>query len=131
MEETTAKPAQTGFRIPNWLVKGYLILATAISIFVAVLHFYEYRDLVTHSDPTVPHWPSLVFALTSLVAIVFFAALWFDKRWGLIGYVALVIINILINLYLQVPISEIARGMGGFAIFVFIFSTRFRQLKMT
>jgi hypothetical protein len=128
MEETKAKPTHTGFRIPNWLVKGYLILATAISIFVAVLHFYDYRDLVIHSDPTVPHWPSLVFGLTSLSAIIFFAALWFDKRWGLIGYIALVLINILISLSIQVPFSEIARGLGGFGLFIAIFGTRLRQM---
>ncbi len=121
---TTTKPV-----LANRLIKAYLIFAAIVNAYVTLRLFEIWRDLTTHSDPNLPHWPFLVLTLLGFLGIVSLGGLWFWKKWGYVGYLSVSLISMLVTLMgLKAPMGSVVTSVTGLGIFVAIFTPRLKEM---
>jgi Na+/melibiose symporter-like transporter len=112
----------------NKLIKGYIIFMVAMNLIATIMIFNTYRDLSTHSDPTLPHWPFLLLSLLGLVAIAALYGLWRNQRWGFLVYLGVNLTAALITFFvLKTPPSP--ASLAGLALFLGVFAPRFRNMS--
>jgi hypothetical protein len=87
----------------------------ALAIFMALGNAWSayrcletYRDLDAHFDPTDPHWPFLVLALSAALNVAFLAAVCARIRWGLFAF--------LVSNLIATPLVFWLRGFGPIII---------------
>lgn len=115
-------------KMTNRLIKGYIIFMALMNAIASVMLFNTYRDLSTHADPNLPHWPFLFLSIMGLVALVALYGLWNWKRWGFITYLAITGISLLITMVVlrTVPTPMSLVGLG---VFLAVFAPRFKQMS--
>jgi hypothetical protein len=120
-------PKKMNPKIVNRLIKGYIILMALVNIFAAVFLFDTYRDLSTHDDPTLPHWPFLFMSIMVLPALAALYGLWNNKRWGFITYLGITVVSILIT-FVALKTLPSPGSYGGFTIFLLVFGRRYKNM---
>jgi hypothetical protein len=125
--QTTASNGANG-KIINRLIKGYIIFMAAMNAIATVMLFNTYRDLSTHSDPTLPHWPFLFTSLLGVGVLVGLYGLWNWKRWG---FTTVLVANVVALLITLVVLKTIPSTMSfvGLGLFLAVFVPRFKQMS--
>jgi hypothetical protein len=115
-------------KMANRLIKGYIIFMALMNAVASVMLFNTYRDLGTHADPTLPHWPFLFLSILGLVALAALYGLWNWKRWGFITYLAITGVSLLITMSVlrTVPTPMSLVGLG---VFLAVFAPRFKRMS--
>jgi peptidoglycan/LPS O-acetylase OafA/YrhL len=112
----------------NRLIKGYIIFMALMNAVASILLFNTYRDLSTHSDPNLPHWPFLLLSLMGLGALAALYGLWNWKRWGFITYLAITGVSLLITLTV-LGLAPSPMSLVGLGVFLAVFAPRWKQLS--
>ncbi len=112
----------------NRFIKGYIIFMAAMNALASLLLFNTYRDLSTHADPNLPHWPFLLTSILGLGALVALYGLWNWKRWGFTIYLAINVVSLIITMVALKTIPSPA-SFVGLAVFVAVFVPRLKQMS--
>jgi peptidoglycan/LPS O-acetylase OafA/YrhL len=123
-QSNDTQPKEGNKKIVNRLIKGYIIFIALANIFVAVLNFFTYRDLSTHDDPTLPHWPFLFMSIMGLPVLY---GLWNNKRWGFFTFLGIQAIALLIT-FVVLKTMPSPGTFGGLGLFIAIFTPRIKQM---
>jgi hypothetical protein len=100
------EPPPRGTPPQHWLKRRSTLLNLLLGYFVVGNLYVAYRnaeiywDLVSHSDPNLPHWPFLAFSILSVIVIVSIIGLWFWKKWGFYLFIIAQIASVFVALFL-------------------------------
>jgi hypothetical protein len=84
-----------------------------------------YWDLVSHHDPRGPHWPFLLLAILSAVAIVGIVGLWFLRKWGLYLFLACWAAAVGVGVFLRQPLlAHLLNLVTLFLLYLFVWPRR-------
>jgi hypothetical protein len=124
------QPVTKGAATPtvNKVIKGYIIFMALMNLVATVMLFNTYRDLSTHADPNLPHWPFLVLSLMGLGALAALYGLWRNQRWGFMLYLGLNIIAGLLTFFVLNTAPSVM-SFVGLAVFLGVFAPRFKTLR--
>lgn len=121
-------PVQGNPVMVNRFIKGYIIFMAAMNALATFLLFNTYRDLSTHSDPTLPHWSFLLTSILGLSALAALYGLWHWKRWGFIAYLAINVVSLMITL-VALKTTPSPSSFVGLAVFLAVFVPRLKRMK--
>jgi hypothetical protein len=112
----------------NKVVKGYILFMALMNLVATIMLFNTYRDLSTHADPNLPHWPFLLLSLMGVAALAALYGLWRNQRWGFMLYLG---INILAGLLTFFVLNTAPSIMSfvGLAVFLGVFAPRFKNMS--
>jgi hypothetical protein len=106
------------------ILKVLLIYFVIGNIYIAYRNAEIYWDLVSHSDPNLPHWPFLAFSILSVIVVVSIIGLWFWKKWGFYLFIVAQVLSVFVGIALisSMGLSQIMAsilvGSIGPAIFL-------------
>jgi peptidoglycan/LPS O-acetylase OafA/YrhL len=115
-------------KMANRLIKGYIIFMALMDAVASVMPFNTYRDLSTHADPNLPHWPFLLLSMMGLGALAALYSLWNWKRWGFITYLAITGISLVITMIVLRTVPS-PMSLVGLGVFLAVFAPRLKQMS--
>lgn len=121
-------PVQGNPVMANRFIKGYIIFMAAMNALATILLFNTYRDLSTHADPSLPHWPFLLTSILGLGALAALYGLWNGKRWGFTTYLAINIVSLVITIVALKTMPSPA-SFVGLVVFLAVFVPRLKQMS--
>ncbi len=103
-----------------WLV--LLTLGAVMGFFGNLTTSTEEMDFLQMFIPALPPWYLPVSVVMALLNLVFLVGFWTWKRWGVYGYFALVLVNVILSLVLGfgVLIAVLSIGLGPLITYILI-----------
>lgn len=111
-----------------WLTV-FLLYAAFSNAWGAYRAIAVYRDLVSHRDPNLPHWPFLVLAILSGLAVAAIVGLWRLRVWGLILYLICWGAALGIGIFLNVPFSTHLWSLLNVGLLLFFVVPKWEALR--
>jgi hypothetical protein len=117
------------------IIIAVLVYIGLANLWGAYRHAEIYWDLVSHGDPSRPHWPYLAFSILSILVVISVVGLWIWRKWGLYLFIFTQVAGILVSTALigalglpHVTIS-ILIGLIGPAILLSLYYREWENLK--
>jgi hypothetical protein len=114
------------------MLSGWLILLVVGNTWIAYRYFAIIQDFVEHRDPRFTgnlQWGLPTLTALALLDLVFVAGMWWLRKWGLYGYMAVQAIALVISLTLGVQFPTLLIPCGGLAILGVLIALNWEEFR--
>lgn len=110
-----------------WL--AFFIIFMVLSNAITASSYFTNAEQVASTVPNLTPTFVQLLGLGTIMNVVFAAAIWNWKRWGLYGFYAMSVLAAAVNLYLGFNLVWVAIGLSGAAILFLLVRKKWEHFK--